>query len=288
MAGFLDWFFAFLTTMIDGIWMIISGIFGGLFQALNVVNYIDQLKNYTGSFTAVDWIMAIFALLLVVAIWGILIYLMVIGIRKYFRFRKSAVGSEELLEEVATLHRDVLKLTKEREKLLALKIGQSDVSIKDLDDILAETGEEPEVDENGDLLPRFYKLDSIDQKYLTYVAPDYRQDFNLQDLCRDFRNFACSRMGLFYEEKVIRLLFAGFASTKLILLQGISGTGKTSLPYALGKFFENDATIVSVQPSWRDRTELFGYFNEFSKKFNETDLLRRVYESKSDRSHVVL
>ena len=257
MAGFLDWFFAFLTTMIDGIWMIISGIFGGLFQALNVVNYYDQLKNYTGGFTAVDWILAIFAMLLVIAIWGILIYLLVIGIRKYLRFRKSAVGSEELLEEVATLHRDVLKLTKEREKLLALKIGQTDVSIKDLDDILSETGEESEEgEETGELLPRFYKLDSIDQKYLSYVAPEYRQDFTLEDLCRDFRNFACSRMGLFYEEKVIRLLFAGFASTKLILLQGISGTGKTSLPYALGKFFENDATIVSVQPSWRDRTEL--------------------------------
>ena len=280
MAGFLDWFFAFLTTMIDGIWMIISGIFGGLFQALNVVNYYDQLKNYTGGFTAVDWILAIFAMLLVIAIWGILIYLLVIGIRKYLRFRKSAVGSEELLEEVATLHRDVLKLTKEREKLLALKIGQTDVSIKDLDDILSETGEESEEgEETGELLPRFYKLDSIDQKYLSYVAPEYRQDFTLEDLCRDFRNFACSRMGLFYEEKVIRLLFAGFASTKLILLQGISGTGKTSLPYAMGKFFQNDATIVSVQPSWRDRTEMFGYFNEFSKKFNETDLLRRIYES---------
>ena len=47
----------------------------------------------------------------------------------------------------------------------------------------------------------------------------------------------------------------------------------------MGKFFQNDATIVSVQPSWRDRTELFGYFNEFSKRFNETDVLRRVYES---------
>ena len=290
MVGFLDWFFAFLTTMIDGIWMIISGIFGGLFQALNVVNYYDQLKNYTGGFTAVDWILAIFAMLLVIAIWGILIYLLVIGIRKYLRFRKSAVGSEELLEEVATLHRDVLKLTKEREKLLALKIGQTDVSIKDLDDILSETGEESEEgEETGELLPRFYKLDSIDQKYLSYVAPEYRQDFTLEDLCRDFRNFACSRMGLFYEEKVIRLLFAGFASTKLILLQGISGTGKTSLPYALGKFFENDATIVSVQPSWRDRTELFGYFNEFSKKFNETDLLRRVYESSyTDDINVVI
>ena len=57
----------------------------------------------------------------------------------------------------------------------------------------------------------------------------------------------------------------------------------------MGKFFENDATIVSVQPSWRDRTELFGYFNEFSKKFNETDLLRRVYEaSYTDDINVVI
>ena len=293
MAGFLDWFFAFLTTMIGGIWKIISGIFGGLFQIFNVVNYIDQIKSYKDGFGVVDWIFAIFSLVLVLAIWGAVIYLLILGIRKYIRFRKSAVGNEDLLEEVATLHRDVLKLTKEREKLLAMKIGQTDVSISELDSILSESreGEEegPELDENGELLPRFYKLDSIDQKYLTYVAPDYRQDFTLEDLCRDFRYFACSRMGLYYEEKVIRLLFAGLASTKLILLQGISGTGKTSLPYAMGKFFERDATIVSVQPSWRDRTELFGYFNEFSKRFNETDVLRRVYEaSYTDDINVVI
>ena len=293
MAGFLDWFFAFLTTMIGGIWKIISGIFGGLFQIFNVVNYINQIKSYKDGFGVVDWIFAIFSLVLVLAIWGAVIYLLILGIRKYIRFRKSAVGNEDLLEEVATLHRDVLKLTKEREKLLAMKIGQTDVSISELDSILSESreGEEegPELDENGELLPRFYKLDSIDQKYLTYVAPDYRQDFTLVDLCRDFRNFACSRMGLYYEEKVIRLLFAGLASTKLILLQGISGTGKTSLPYAMGKFFERDATIVSVQPSWRDRTELFGYFNEFSKRFNETDVLRRVYEaSYNDDINVVI
>ena len=289
MTGFLEWFFAFLTTMIDGVWKIISGFFGGLLQIFNVVDYFEQFKNYKNGFSVVDWILAIFSLLLVIAIWGILIYLAVLGIRKYIRFRKSSIGSEELLEEVAALHRDVLKLTKERERLLALKIGQTDVSIKDLDEILSENDEEEAPDTSDAVLPRFYKLDSIDQKYLTYTPPEYRQDFTLQDLCRDFRNFACSRMGLYYEEKVIRLLFAGFASTKLILLQGISGTGKTSLPYAMGKFFENDATIISVQPSWRDRTELFGYFNEFSKKFNETDLLRRVYEaSYTDDINVII
>ena len=74
-------------------------------------------------------------------------------------------------------------------------------------------------------------------------------------------------------------MMAGLASTKLIVLQGISGTGKTSLPYTLGKYFLNDATIASVQPSWRERSELFGYFNEFTKKFNETEVLKRIYES---------
>ncbi len=40
-----------------------------------------------------------------------------------------------------------------------------------------------------------------------------------------------------------------------------------------------DSTIAAVQPAWRDRTELFGYFNEFTKVFNETEFLRAVYEA---------
>lgn len=101
----------------------------------------------------------------------------------------------------------------------------------------------------------------------------------LKDICADMRNFACTNNGLYYEERTIRLMLSGFACTKMVILQGISGTGKTSLPYMMGKYFQNDATIASVQPSWRDRNELFGYFNEFTKKFNETDVLRRIYEA---------
>ena len=110
--------------MIDGIWMIFSGIFGGIFKIFNIVDYMSQFNSYKGGFGVIDWILAIFSFVLVVFIWGIIIYLAILGIRKYIRFRKSAVGNEDLLEEVATLHRDVLKLTKEREKLLYLKEGQ--------------------------------------------------------------------------------------------------------------------------------------------------------------------
>ena len=281
MGGFLDWFFAFLTTMIDGIWKIVSGFFGGLFQIFNIVHYAKQIGMYKDGFNVLDWIFSVLSLVLVVGVWVIIIYLIVLLVRKYIRFRKSAVGNEDLLEEVAELHREVVKLNKEKERILALKIGQTNVPLDMLNSIYEEEDEKEEsvTAEDGELLPRFSKLEAIDQKYLYYTAPEYRRDFTLAEVCEEFRNFACSRMGLFYDLSTIRLMFAGMAATKLILLQGISGTGKTSLPYAIGKFIENDTTIVSVQPSWRDRTELFGYFNEFSKKFNETDVLRRIYEA---------
>ena len=47
---------------------------------------------------------------------------------------------------------------------------------------------------------------------------------------------------------------------------------------------------TAVQPSFRDRTEVLGYFNEFSKRFNETEFLRAVYEAglRQDPSMIVL
>ena len=85
-------------------------------------------------------------------------------------------------------------------------------------------------------------------------------------------------------------MFAGIATSKLIILEGISGTGKTSMPYALGKFFNLDANICSVQPSWKDRSELIGYYNEFTKKFNETEFLKALYTSmyRKDTNIIVL
>ena len=96
-------------------------------------------------------------------------------------------------------------------------------------------------------------------------------------LVESFRNFAASKLKLYYSTEMIRLFISALSATKLVILQGISGTGKTSLAYAWGKFIRHDAIIASVQPSWKDRTELFGYFNEFTKKFNETEVLKWMY-----------
>lgn len=137
---------------------------------------------------------------------------------------------------------------------------------------------------------RFPKLSLVDLKYRDWESPAYDDAISLEDFVDSFRAFACSQMKLYYTPEVIRRFVAGMAASKLLILEGISGTGKTSLPYSFSRYLDNPATIVSVQPSFRDRTEVLGYFNEFSKRFNETEFLRAVYEAglRQDPSMIVL
>lgn len=137
---------------------------------------------------------------------------------------------------------------------------------------------------------RFPKLSMVDLKYRTWRPPVYDNDITLEQFVEGYRFFACSEMGLYYTSEIVRRYVAGMAASKLLILEGISGTGKTSLPYSFSRYVDNPATIVSVQPSYRDRTEVLGYFNEFSKRFNETEFLRAVYEAglREDPSYIVL
>ena len=220
-------------------------------------------------------------------------------IRKYIRFRHSIVSNEDLLEEISVLQRDVMKMAKEKDRIMAMKVAQigggggpalsltsEEYETEDAENIQQAAGDE------GIFITqtrRFSKLYEVDMFYKNYETPNYDNEIDLPGVCERYRNFACSKMHLYYDIKTIRLFLAGMASTKLIILQGISGTGKTSLPYSFGKFLGIDTTIASVQPSWRDRTELFGYFNEFTKNFNETEVLKRIYEaSYNDNVNLIL
>ena len=51
------------------------------------------------------------------------------------------------------------------------------------------------------------------------------------------------------------------------------------MAYAFGEFLNNKATVVPIQPMWKERTDLIGYYNEFTKKFNETTLLYTMYDA---------
>ena len=126
---------------------------------------------------------------------------------------------------------------------------------------------------------RFYMLSKLDLENEKTERPTYNDQIELKEFCDLFREFACGTLGLYYDISDIRRFVAGLAVTHITILQGMSGTGKTSLAYAFGEFLNNSTVVVPIQPMWKERTDLIGYYNEFTKKFNETTLLQKLYEA---------
>ncbi|MCH5147266.1 MAG: AAA family ATPase, partial [Clostridiales bacterium] len=149
----------------------------------------------------------------------------------------------------------------------------------DIDKPEANGNAEEEINEGGS---RFYMLTQIDKEYESYVRPEYDDNISLKELCEEFRNFSAGQLKLYYDIEDIRRFIGALAVTKLIILQGMSGTGKTSLAYAFGEFLKNKTVVVPIQPMWKERTDLLGYFNEFTRRFNETTLLYKMYEANNN------
>lgn len=131
---------------------------------------------------------------------------------------------------------------------------------------------------------RFSTLLEIDNKLISKEIYDesitYVPINSLKEFCDNFRNFCASGENpLFYTIDDIRSFISNLATSKTMILQGMSGTGKTSLALAFERFVGNETTVIPVQPMWKERSDLIGYYNEFTKKFNETPLLKELYRS---------
>ena len=202
----------------------------------------------------------------------------------YIRFRKREIEKDELVDEIAVLNNRVFDLVEEKNKILALRINQiggTEAYARQADmerGTSSLKGKRPALQSDS----RFVKLTQVDKDYeisSEFTVMQSSDMVNLPELIDRFIKYSASQLHLYYTKEIIARFFAGMATSKVLILEGISGTGKTSLPYAMGKFFNKETSIISVQPSWRDRAELLGYLNEFTKKFNETDFLKAVYQA---------
>lgn len=87
----------------------------------------------------------------------------------------------------------------------------------------------------------------------------------------------------YYRTEDIRCFLAGLAASRLLLLQGISGTGKTSLPVAFARALGGEVRVIPVQAGWRDKHDLIGHYNSFERKYHESELLRALYAAQTPR-----
>jgi len=151
---------------------------------------------------------------------------------------------------------------------------------------VAKADESEEESEEG--RSRFYMLTELDAESGKFQKESgYDNNVTLKVFCDEFRKFASNKLQLYYSIDDIRRFIAGLAVSKIVILQGMSGTGKTSLAYAMGEFLGNPSTVIPVQPMWKERTDLIGYYNEFTKRFNETTLLQKMYEANYSKSMYV-
>ena len=315
----MDNFFRYFYQDIGRIFRAFLEIFGAFFNFLNyLLNFpmrVKIIESYEGDFSVGEWIALIVANVALVGAAIALFILLGKLLRKIFRRYVPAKKYDEMVRQVRTLQRDLIRSNYEKDKLLAMRVAELGGSSEGLstDDLLrglSDEDEKPEEEENGEKEEfvadmsrntihspcvdpqesRFFRLTSVDNFYKTsYVVPTYDNEITLEEFCIRFRKYAASQLHLYYDLDMMRYFIASLGTARIIILQGISGTGKTSLPYAFGKFVNNPTSVVSVQPAWRERTELYGYFNEFSKKYSETDFLRAVYEANYYRDpHMVI
>lgn len=94
----------------------------------------------------------------------------------------------------------------------------------------------------------------------------------------EFQSYLCHQK-YYFDLTIIRSFIAGLASSRMILLQGLSGTGKTTLPRVFLEYIGSKAWFFPVQATWRDRSDVTGYFSEFANEFKETEFLKHLYEA---------
>ena len=216
METFSRFLYEFLKQFFSGVLTIIKSIGTGITETLNFKAYQTILDTYKNDLTTPEWVLVIISLLCIAIFVGLIIALIYLLCRKYMKFRKKAIDQDELLEEVASLNKQVETLMKEKEKIMAMKISQLGLKPDEASEVEEGEKSEDESVDNPDI--RFSKLNEIDLEYANYRPIDYGNSFSLPDLCNNFRNFAASKLRLYYKPEMVRIFISGLASTKLIIL----------------------------------------------------------------------
>jgi hypothetical protein len=136
---------------------------------------------------------------------------------------------------------------------------------------------------DGSARPVFPSLTDVDSSSILQSSISFDEAPSLAELVerlqQDLALGSTISNSLYYTQKDIRSFLAGLSMSYLTILQGISGTGKTSLPEAIAGALGGGHTRVEVQAGWRDRQDLVGHYNSFEGKFYESKFLRALYEA---------
>lgn len=210
---------------------------------------------------------------------------------RYLELQALADDLERVLSQQRTVKAETDNLRRERDTLKHIN-GYLQEQMEELERMLGELK-----DKDINVFANFAKMDEKDLD-----TPDQPSDFSKLDLASMSEQIRKWTAGLpsrekvqqnssteealfahYYDEHTIRSFIASLAASRLLILQGVSGTGKTSLPEYFAHAVQGKCQRIEVQSSWRDKPDLLGFYNSFFKSFNESAFSRALYEASTNR-----
>ena len=134
----------------------------------------------------------------------------------------------------------------------------------------------------------FPSLVEIDERFVLgdQQLPLLPSGLTLQRLVEDLQNYLSTSCELYYSLDDLAMYVSAILTTPLTILEGVSGTGKSSLPRYFSKFIGETAYFESIQMTYKDRDDLLGYYNDFTGVYHETEFLKRLYEATYRANHL--
>lgn len=89
------------------------------------------------------------------------------------------------------------------------------------------------------------------------------------------------RQGLVFSERTLRAFHTSLKVSEmspLVVLAGISGTGKSELPRRYAEAIGMQCLAIPVQPRWDSPQDLFGFYNYLEGRFRPTELTRALIQ----------
>ena len=125
----------------------------------------------------------------------------------------------------------------------------------------------------------FTNLVAIDEEGPMKFFDENKEKITLKDLVANLQIYLANVHNLYYNKNELAQFIAGMNASKLIILEGISGTGKSSLPRYFAKFIGEDAFFEPIQVTYKEKSDLLGYYNELTGRYVETNFLKELYRA---------
>lgn len=270
-------------------------ISSGVLLVLSLVNYIAKTNNYYKMTKATIYTNMFFAFIFAV-----------IGIFFVFNQKYVDINIKSLLAHFGIVNPDVytysisshtyaifiialivliiLIFTKQLNIDYETKVLPSDFASSTQEQKVVTALEKESIEEEFDPCPAFTDLDLKLPEFadrLKYKQSNVFVNPTLPELVNFIVSYAgSSRLRLSYTYDDIATFIAGLGISRLTILQGMSGTGKTSLPKIFTEAIMGNCEIVEVESSWRDKNELLGYYNEFSRRYTPKKFTQSLYKAK--------